>query len=383
MSPSPGSSSSVPDPAPLVAVSANSAWNIVHFRGGLIRGLRAAGYRVAVIAPPDAQWIAALADLADRHVEVPIERSGVNPATDLLLLARYRAILRRLRPAAYLGFTIKPNLYGCLAAGSLGIPAIPNVSGLGTAFLGRRWLEAIVTPLYRRAFARCPAVFFQNPDDLAVFTGRGLVRAEQARLLPGSGVDLARFPASPAPDDAPMRLLMIARVLRDKGVREFAEAARMLRGRGLRFQLLGGLDPANRSAIARSELDGWVTDDVLDYLGETSDVVPHIAAATAVVLPSYREGLPRTLLEGAAMARPLIASDVPGCREVVIEGCTGTLCRPRDARSLAEAVERVAALSAGQRSAMGAAARRLVEEKFGEQRVVQAYLGVLAQCTAG
>jgi glycosyltransferase involved in cell wall biosynthesis len=346
---------------------------------GLIRALKDAGYEPVVIAPQDPAAEARMNALDVERIALRMDRSGANPWADLRLLARYRTLLRQLRPVAYLGYTIKPNIYGSLAAASLGIPALPNVSGLGTAFIRGGALQGVVTALYRVGFARAPVVFFQNDEDRQLFVARRIVRGDQARVLPGSGVDLERFaPASPPPH--PLTFLLIARLLRDKGVVEFADAARSLRAElpNARFQLLGPIDEGNRTAISRAELDSWVRDGVIENLGTTDDVRPSIAAASAVVLPSYREGLPRSLLEAGAMARPLIATDVPGCRDVVEEGVNGYLCRACDARSLAQAMRRFADLPPAERLAMGDAGRRKVQERFSEEFVVRAYLDVLA-----
>ena len=290
-----------------------------------------------------------------------MDRSGLNPVKDLRLLLRYRELLAELRPAAYLGFTIKPNIYGAIAARLCGVPAIPNISGLGTVFIRGGLLGSLVSGLYRFGLAKAPVVFFQNADDLGEFVGRKLVRRDQARLLAGSGIDLEPVRAG-ANSVGPLKFLLIARLLGDKGVREFVDAARLLRREGVRnscFQLLGPLDPANRTGIAGSELEGWIAEDTVEYLGVTDDVRPFIAEASAfVVLPSYREGLPRSLLEAGAMARPLIATDVPGCRAVVEDGHNGYLCAVRDPASLADAMLRLANLPAERRQAMGEAARR-------------------------
>jgi glycosyltransferase involved in cell wall biosynthesis len=361
-----------------IVVAANSSWNIVNFRTGLIRALQQAGYEPVVVAPPDATAEPRMAELQAQRVAVGIDRSGLNPLADLRLLGNYRRILKRLRPAAFLGFTVKPNIYGCIAAGSLGIPAIANISGLGTAFIRPGSLRAFVTLLYRIGLSRAAVVFFQNPDDRALFIERKMVRADQARLLPGSGVDLDRFAPMPQPS-GPVTFLLIARLLGDKGVREFAAAARMLRAElpDARFQLLGPIDEGNRTAIVRAELDSWVAEGVVEYLGETDDVRPYVAAASAVVLPSYREGLPRTLLEAAAMARPLVATDVPGCREVVEDGVNGFLCQAMDSASLANAMKKLAEFSPSQRMVMGEAGRRKVQDKFSETVVIRAYLDAL------
>ena len=318
-------------------------------------------------------------ELGVERIGIRINRSGLNPYADLQLLTRYRHLLNRIRPAAYLGFTIKPNIYGSRAAASLGIPAIPNVSGLGTAFIRPGLLQKIVTHLYRFGFRRAPIVFFQNQEDRQLFVDRGMVKPEQAKVLAGSGVDLNRFRPSELPDGPPV-FLFIGRLLRDKGVIEFVEAARDLRTvfPKLRFQLLGPLDEENRTCVRRSEIDQWEKSKIIEYLGASDDVRPFIAAATAVVLPSYREGLPRSLLEAGAMARPLIATNVPGCRDVVDDGLNGYLCEARDFRSLASAMERLAVLPHQQRVQMGEAARRKVQDRFSEEHVIRAYLDLLA-----
>jgi glycosyltransferase involved in cell wall biosynthesis len=366
-----------------VVLAANSSWNIVNFRRGLIRALQDEGYDPVVIAPREASTEQRIAELGVEWLTVPIDRSGMNPLADLRLIARYHRLLKRIRPAAFLGFTIKPNIYGAIAARSLGIPVIANVSGLGTAFIKRGPLLALVTRLYRFALGRAAVVFFQNPEDLELFLERGIVRAGQARLIPGSGVDPERFAPAPLPEGPPV-FLLIARLLGDKGVREFAAAARILRAKlpEARFQLLGPLDEGNRTAIARSELDRWVDAGDVEYLGETGDVRPLVAAATAIVLPSYREGLPRTLLEAGAMERPLIATDVPGCRHVVADGVNGFLCRARDAESLASAMRRLAQLDLARMRAMGAESRRKVVSEYSEAAVFRAYLDALEKVAA-
>jgi glycosyltransferase involved in cell wall biosynthesis len=365
-------------PRPVIAVAPNSPWNLLNFRRGLLLRLAHEGFAPLLIAPAEAGADRKLDELGFERVEVDIVRSGLNPIHDAALLLSYARIFRSRRPAAFLGFTIKPNIYGSIAARLCGIPAIANVSGLGTVFMKNNALTEFVVALYRFAFRRNPVVFFQNPDDRELFLSRKIVRPEQARLLPGSGIDLKAFAPVALPPGAPI-FLLIARLLGDKGVREFVEAARLVRAvrPDVRFQLLGPLDHANRSAIGEDELQSWVSAGDVEYLGGADDVRPAIAAASAVVLPSYREGLPRSLLEGAAMGRPLIATDVPGCRELVKEGTTGFLCEARSSSSLAEAMTKLVELAPSARGEMGAAARALVERDYGEERVIDAYLEAL------
>lgn len=320
------------------------------------------------------------------YCPIEMDRQGISPARDLLLLWRYWRTLRRLRPDIFLGFTAKPNVYGSLAAQALGISVINNVAGLGTAFIRKGPLTRIVSALYRLAFRRSATVFFQNPEDRDLFVGEGMVRPEQARLLPGSGVDLERFqPGEPPSGPAGgFTFLLIGRLLWDKGVAEFVEAARRVRREApdARFQLLGFLDVLNRTAVSRADVESWVREGVVDYLGETDDVRPFIAAADCVVLPSYREGLPRTLLEAAAMARPLIATDVPGCRQVVEDGVNGFLCAARDAASLAAAMTRMLSLGGEERARLGAAGRAKVQREYDEKLAVGIYVEAVAAALA-
>jgi glycosyltransferase involved in cell wall biosynthesis len=365
-----------------VVISINASWNVINFRRGLIEALLAGGWRVVALAPTD-EYSPRFAALGVEHVPIAIDSLGLSPVRDLGLLLRYYRILRHIRPDIFLGYTAKPNVYGSLAAQALGIRVINNISGLGTAFIGGGLLRRIVSSLYRVALRRSAIVFFQNPEDRDLFLDLGLVRPDQARLLPGSGIDLVRFKPEqrPASADGAFTFLLAGRLLRQKGVREFIEAAGNVRRENpkARFQLLGFLDAPNRSAIGRDEVAAWEAEGVIEYLGETDDVRSALAAADCVVLPSYREGLPRTLLEGAAMAKPLIATDVPGCRQVVEHGVNGLLCAVGDAGSLADAMLEMLRLGAAQQSRMGAAGRAMVERDFSEARVVAAYLEAVGE----
>ncbi len=365
--------------APLIMFAANSCWNIVNFRRPLLKALSAVGYRLLVVAPAD-DHSPQLAALGAAFIPIDFRSSGLSPLADARLTAVYARLLRAHRPAALLGFTIKPNVYASLAARGTGIAVINNISGLGTAFLRPGLLQRLVTLLYRAALGQSATVFFQNPDDQALFVDRKLVRMAQARLLPGSGIDLAHYSPRSRPEGEGVRFLLIARLLWDKGVREYVEAARQLRRvhPAARFALLGPLGADNRSAVPAAAVEGWVAEGVVEYLGEVDDVRASIAAADCIVLPSYREGLPRSLIEGAAMARPAIASDVPGCRQAIDDGVTGFLFAPRSADSLAEAMARMIALPPAERKKMGAAARKMAARAFDEKLVVRAYLDALA-----
>ena len=366
--------------AGLVVISANSGWNILNFRRPVIAALREAGWAVVVLAPAD-EASEEIRALGVQFVPIRVDSSGTSIARDARLLIGYRRSLKALRPDAFLGFTVKPNIYGSLAAASLGIRTINNISGLGTAFLRGGPLGWLVRRLYRLALRRSARIFFQNPDDLKLFVAGRLAREEQAHLIPGSGIDLEHFrPSGTAKDrGGQFRFLFVGRLLRDKGLVEYARAARLLRPAWPRveFAILGFAGSDNRSAVPIDEVARWEAEGIVTYLGETGDVRPFIADADCVVLPSYREGLPRTLLEASAMARPMVASDVPGCREIVRDGDTGFLCAAQSAESLAEAMQAMLRLSPEERAAMGARARKKVEREFDQASVAQAYLRAL------
>jgi glycosyltransferase involved in cell wall biosynthesis len=248
-------------------------------------------------------------------------------------------------------------------------------------FIKDIWLTRLVRGLYRLALSRSAMVFFQNDDDRQMFVSGGLVGQAVTDRLPGSGIDLDKFAPVILPSQSPTRFLLIARMLWDKGVGEFVEAARLLKraGASADFCLLGFLDVQNPAAISRKQIDVWVEEGVVRYLGVSDDVRAEIAAAGCVVLPSfYREGTPRALLEAAAMGRPIITTDAVGCREVVDDGVNGYLCLPRDAVDLAEKMARIAALSLAERELMGRLGREKVEREFDEQIVIGKYLEAIA-----
>ena len=358
-----------------VMIVLNTAWNLVNFRIGLIRALVATGYEVVAVAPSD-KYADGLAALGCRFIHVPMDNNGINPAKDFLLLWRLFCLLRTERPNVYLGYTVKPNIYGSLAARALGIPTINNIAGLGTVFIRGGWLSMLVKGLYRLALSRSQKVFFQNNDDRQLFIRSHLVHDGVTDLLPGSGIDLIQFPSTPLPVNVPVRFLLIARMLWDKGVGEFVEAARLLKQRGVSadFCLLGMLDPQNPVAISRQQMNTWAAEGVVNYLGVNDNVRVEIAQADCIVLPSYREGTPRALLEAAAMARPIVTTDSVGCRNVVDDGINGYLCKPKNSSDLADKMLRILSMSHNEREGMGLRGREKVEREFDEKIVIRKYL---------
>lgn len=359
---------------------AGLASSLHNFRGPLLEALCERGLEVHAAAPGLRDDVATRAWLEARGIrchDVPLARVGLSPLGDLrALLALYR-LMRRVRPEIFLGYTIKPVIWGVLAARLAGVPRrVALITGLGYAFTGqargkRRLVQRIVRRLYAIALRRASSVIFQNPDDRDDFARLGLLPASlPVSVVDGSGVDTGTF--APAPlRDGPPRFLLIARLIGDKGVREYAAAAAVLRRRWplAEFHLVGGLDP-NPDGIAEAEVRGWHDAGDIIWHGPLSDVRPAIAAAHVYVLPSYREGTPRTVLEAMSMGRAIITTDAPGCRETVVEGENGLLVPVGDASALADGMERV--LSAPELiGAWGAASRRIVERRY-DVRIVNA-----------
>ncbi len=367
-----------------ILLTVNQAWNIWNFRQPLVEALLADGHRVTVLAPPDDASVR-LEGIGAAFVPLAMDQSSLGAAENLALVARFRRAFRGDRPDIVCSFTIKNNLFGAFAARSLGIPFVPNVTGLGTIFLGSRTLFHIGRLLYRAALGSNPVVFVQNADDRDFLVENGILRARQLRLLPGSGIDTDRFVGGPLPASSAkdVTFLMVSRLLRDKGIVEYLNAARQVSQARpwARFQLLGSLTSANRTALSRSELQPFLDDGSIEYLGETDDVRPFVEAADCVVLPSYREGAPRSLIEAASMGRAVVATDVPGCRAVVDDGLTGFLCAPRDADALAAALMRMCDLSPQHRQTMGEAGRAKMLAEYSIDRVIASYRTAIAELT--
>jgi glycosyltransferase involved in cell wall biosynthesis len=374
-----------------VVIALNAAWNLLNFRSGLIKALVADGHTVVLAAPPD-EHVPALVALGARFVDVPMHTHGTNPLTDLALLWRFVRLLQHERPDVLLAYTAKPNVYASLAARWLGVPVVNNIAGLGSVFIKGGWLARVLKGMYRVALARSYRVFFQTPDDLQLFLEHRLVAQAQTALLPGSGVDLKKFKPAPLPclqstgpqqsaDHRRFVFLLVARMLKDKGGEEYVQATRWLKAHHPQVEcaLLGFVDGDNPTAISAAQMQDWVNEGVVSYWGTSTDVRVQLAQADCVVLPSYREGTPRTLLEAAAMARPMVATDVPGCREVVRNGINGLLCAPRNAQSLAKQMEAMLDMPDDALQQMATASRQWVEQRFDENLVIDQYRKALRE----
>ncbi len=359
-----------------VVMVANTAWYLYHFRLPLLESMRSLGMEVVVAAPSD-PWSERFEELGFAFRHVPMNRRGLNPASDVILTGRLAKLYRSERPGYVFHNTIKPVIYGSLAARCAGVPKTVNmIPGLGYVFIGEwlihRLLRPLVECLYRLALRTSHMVFFQNPDDREYFVRRSLVDPEKTRVTYGSGVDLDYFAfVEPRAVNGGCVFLMVSRLLWDKGIGEYVEAAKSVRRQypSSRFQLLGRYDSGNPACVDREVVDRWVSDGVLEYLGEQSDVRPALAAADVVVLPSYREGVPRSLLEAMAMGKPIVTTDVPGCRDTVYDGINGLLVPPRDERALAAAMMQLCVDPLG-RAMMGRESRKIAVQKFDVRHVI-------------
>lgn len=373
-----------------VVLFANTEWYLYNFRRSLALALRDAGYEVLLVSPPG-PYGEKLRQLGFRWIPAPMERRSLNPLRELALVLWLKRLFAQEQVDLVHGFTIKCAVYGSLAARLAGIPARVNaVAGMGYVFtsedLKARLLRPIVRSLMRLALdGQGARLILQNPDDVALFERAGLVDASLVRLIPGSGVDCRRFvPKAGKTQGGRFRVLLAARLLWDKGLAEYVDAARKLRldGRDIEFLLAGDPDPGNPAAVPEGSVRAWVDEGLLQWLGHVDDMAALFETVDAVVLPSYREGLPKGLIEAGASGLPLVTTDVPGCREVVADGVDGLLVPVKSCEALARAIARLhddPLLC----SRLGAAAREKALNEFDEQIVIERTISVYREFVVG
>lgn len=367
-----------------IVLYANTDWYLFNFRRSLALALQRSGHDVLLISP-QGPYGARLLNLGLKWQPVPMDRRSLNPLREARLLVHLVRLFRRERPDIVHGFTIKCAVYGSIAARLAGAAGRVNaVAGMGYVFISDSAKARLLRPLVRGLLklsldGKGARLILQNPDDAALFEQARLVDPRHVRLIPGSGVDCSRFVgrAAPAGGDGPLRVLLAARLLWDKGLAEYVEAARRLRaeGRPFRFLLAGDPDPGNPAAVPESVVAGWVEEGVVEWLGHVDDMPTLFSSVDMVVLPSYREGLPKGLIEAAACALPLVTTDVPGCREVVRDGEDGLLVPARDAGALADAIRRLADDPELARR-LGQAARAKALAQFDETIVIERTMAV-------
>ena len=368
------------NPIQTVAVVLNTSWNIYNFRLALIHALRNVGYKVILIAPRD-EYSQKLEEEGFLYYDIKMNNKGVNPFEDLLLIHNFYKLYRKTKPDVLLNYTIKPNIYSSLAAKCLGIPVVNNITGLGTVFLNNNISSHIARWLYKVSL-RKNSVVFQNKDDMRLFVEKKLLEEKSVTLIPGSGIDTERFKSEDSTSkNKKFTFLMIARLIKDKGIEEYIEAIRLVRQSDNRenctFKILGSLYLSNPTAISQQELDSWIEEGLIEYLGHSDNVQEEIDKVDCVVLPSYREGLSRVLLEASSMAKPIITTDVPGCRDVVDAGVNGYLVEVKNSVELAKAIERMVNLPIEELTRMGEEGRKKVVNNFSQQKIIDKYLSLL------
>lgn len=363
-----------------IVICLNSTWNIYNFRLNLIQEIKNRGYNVIIVAPYDKY--SDILSLKFEYYNISINNKGTNPKEDLKTLFEFYKLYKKLKPDLVLNFTIKPNIYGNIACNFLNINVINNITGLGTVFIKESYITTIVKFLYKYSLTKSSKVFFQNNDDRKLFLKYKLVCNDKSDLIPGSGIDLSKF--VPLPKDRKVddfSFLLIARMLWDKGIKEYVDAARLLIPKypNLKIKLLGPLSVANNTAISKEEMLHWENEGIIEYLGETENVQDFIKNVDCIVLPSYREGTPRTLLESASMEKPIVTTNVPGCKDVVDDGFNGFLCESKNAMDLSLKMEKMYLLSEEERILMGKNSRKKMINDFDEKIVINKYISAIEQ----
>lgn len=349
-----------------ILILANHSGGLYDFRKDLIAELKKQA-SVTVAVPRNDRW-EELQLLADRVIELPVDRRGMNPVRDAKLFRRYRKMLRAVMPDLVLTYTVKPNVYGGLACRMAHVPYVVNITGLGSALENGGLLRKFVLALYRPALAGAKTVFFENAGNRDDLVATGVVPQGRDAVLHGAGVNLDDFPCAAYPQDAPLRFLFVGRVMHEKGVDELFYAAKQMKqeyGDGVEFHFVGSFEESYKPLMDELEQSG-----IVKYHGYQPDMRPFYAMSGCVVLPSYHEGMSNVLLEAASSGRPLITSAIPGCMEAVEDGVSGYLCESRNAEALLVSLRRFAQLTPEERRDMGLAGRRRMEALFDKKAVV-------------
>lgn len=358
-----------------VVLASNTTWNIVNFRRCLIDSLMEAGFKVYAVSPTD-KYVEELVKIGVIHYHVKINQKGANPIEDLKLIKRYKKIYQSIRPDIILSFTIKPNIYSSIIAYKLGVPIINNISGLGTLFIKKSINSFVSYVLYKLTIQKASHVFFQNNDDALLFLKFRLVEKSKMSVIPGSGVNVNTFNIDRT-RNVGLTYLFVGRLIGDKGIREFMSASKVIAVNypTVKFLVVGELNSPNRSAINSEEFEDFINENPqIDYLGNCDDMISVYAKADVLVLPSYREGLSKSLIEACAMSIPIITTNVTGCRDVVIDGFNGFLCEAKNVNSLVESIEYMINTTEENRLFFGRNGRSRAEKDFSEELVVKSYM---------
>lgn len=351
-----------------ILILANNDVGLYRFRKDLIMALLSEGNEVT-ISLPDGDFVRELEKLGCEFIDTPIDRRGMNPLRDLSLFNRYRKLLRNLKPDLVITYTIKPNIYGGIACRMARIPYAVNITGLGSAIENGGILKKFVLALYRPALKKAKVVFFENSGNRDKLVAEGVVPKGKDVVLNGAGVNLEDYPYQPYPEEEPIKFLFVGRVMREKGVDELFEAAKRMKAKysdRVEFHVVGSFEESYRPIMDELEANG-----IVRYHGYQADMKPFYKMAHCVVLPSYHEGMSNVLLEAAASGRPIITSDVPGCREAVVDGVSGWICEPRDTDALFALLDSLISLSFSDKEAIGISGRSHIKKVFDKSSVVE------------
>lgn len=364
----------------VVVLCANTSWYIYNFRRNTIKAFIREGHQVIVVAPQD-ESSKFFTELGVKHYKFSLNPNGTNPFKEILVISKLISLYLYIKPNFVMNFTPKMNVYSTIASIVSRSKTINNISGLGSVFVEDSVFSKFVSLLYRFTQMFSAKVFFQNNDDMEMFISRKIVPRFKCEYIPGSGVDLEWFQLTEAPDDDVVRFIIVCRMLYEKGIDSYARAAEFCRekyGDKVQFIAVGFLDKGNKRALPIEVMDDWVSKGILIYRGGLGDIRPEVALSDCIVLPSiYPEGTPRSLLEGGAMGKPIITTNMPGCASTVENGENGFLCGPRSTSDLVLSMEKIINMTHKRRLKMGLKSRELVERKFDEQIVIKKYLECL------
>ena len=361
-----------------VAFVANTSWSIYNFRLGIIRKLKSLGIKVVVVAPKD-QFSAKLVSEGVDFENLYLDCYGTNPLTDLRTFLSLIKIYKQNKFDFIFHYTIKPNIYGSLAARLCGIPCFSVITGLGKLFMYNNWvLKKFISLIYKIGVRKCQEVWFLNQDDLQTFLELKIVQVSSTFVLHSEGINTRKFyPTNFDLPSGPLKFLYVGRILWQKGIGEYVEAAKKLKEYhkdSIKFGILGFIDPENPDTVPANFISKWQKQGIINYLGETIDVRKYMDEADCIVLPSYREGMSRVLLEAGALGKPIITTDQVGCRDIVKHGVNGLLCQPKDAEDLKRKIEDFIYLPIEEKFRMGRAGRKKVLMEFDEQIIIKKYL---------
>ncbi len=366
-----------------IVLVCNTSWGMMMFRSGLMKRLVKEGYEVSVLAPFD-NHSQEIKEIGCAYIDLPMDNKGSSVFKDFLLFKRLYKHYKKIKPDLVFHYTIKPNIYGTLAAKKAGVKSIAVITGLGYTFINNGLTAKVAKILYKRSLKHAKKVWFINHEDRKKFIKERLLSRELMEILPSEGVDMKKYaPREKRVKDGNFKFVLIARLLWDKGVGELVKASKELKKThpNVKVQLVGFVDAKNPQAISKEQVNDWVEKGFVEYLGSTEDVRDFIGEADCIVLPSYREGISKILLEAASMAKPIIASNVPGCRDIVEHGGSGYLCKVKDANDLVLKMKKILTLSKEELLSMGILGREQVKKEFDESIVIDKYLQSIRQYT--